>query len=54
MQLLIAGSQDPCEKLCEKDFPKSAKIGKNRKTCRKLNYINSIAYKNLRKLGNPG
>ena len=50
---MYENESQPCENPCEKNFPKSAKIGKNRKTCGKLNYINSIAYNNLRRLGNP-
>ena len=41
-----------CENLCEKNFPKSAKIGKNRKKRGKLYLTNSITYNNLRRLGN--
>ena len=41
-----------CENLCEKNFPKSAKIGKNRKRCGKLNITISVACNNLRRLGN--
>jgi len=39
--------------LCEKNFPKSAKIGKNRKRCEKLIITISAACNNLRRLGNP-
>ena len=42
-----------CENLCEKNFPKSAKIGKNRKKCGKSYLTNSVAYNKLRRLGNP-
>jgi hypothetical protein len=42
-----------CENLCEKNFPKSAKIGKNRKNCGKSYQTNSAAYNDLRRLGNP-
>jgi len=42
-----------CENLCEKNFPKSAKIGKNRKTPGKFKLTISVAYNNLRRLGNP-
>ncbi len=41
-----------CENLCEKNFPKSAKIGKNRKKRGKSYLTNSAAYNNLRRLGN--
>jgi hypothetical protein len=41
-----------CENLCEKNFPKSAKIGKNRKKLGKSYLTNSAAYNNLRRLGN--
>jgi len=43
-----------CENLCEKNFPKSAKINKNRKKCGKLNITFSAAYNNFRRLGNSG
>jgi hypothetical protein len=42
-----------CENLCDKNFPKSAKIGKNRKRYGKLNITISIACNNLRRLGSP-
>ncbi len=41
-----------CENLCEKNFPKSAKIGQNRKKCGKSYETISVAYNNLRRLGN--
>jgi hypothetical protein len=41
-----------CENLCEKNFPKSAKISKNRKRHEKSYLTNSIGYNNLRSLGN--
>ena len=41
-----------CENLCEKNFPKSAKIGKNQKKSGKSYPTNSVAYNNLRRLGN--
>ncbi len=41
-----------CENLCEKNFPKSAKISKDRKKRGKSYPINSIAYNDLRGLGN--
>jgi hypothetical protein len=41
-----------CENLCEKNFPKSAKIGKNRKECERLYLTISVAYNDLRRLGN--
>ena len=41
-----------CENLCEKNFPKSAKIGKNQKKSGKSYLTNSVAYNNLRRLGN--
>ena len=41
-----------CENLCEKNFPKSAKIGKNRKKPGKSYLTISVAYNNLRRLGN--
>ncbi len=41
-----------CESLCEKNFPKSAKIGKNQKRCGKTYLTNSIVYNILRGLGN--
>ena len=40
------------ENLCEKNFPKSVKIGKNRKKRGKSYLTNSVAYNNLRRLGN--
>ena len=40
-----------CENLCEKNFPKSAKIGKNQKTRGKSYLTISVAYNNLRRLG---
>jgi len=43
-----------CENLCEKNFPNPAKIGTNQKKCATHNLINSIAYNNLRRLGNSG
>jgi hypothetical protein len=42
----------PCENLCEKNFPKSAKIGKNRKKSENSYLTNSVAYNNCRRLGN--
>jgi hypothetical protein len=42
-----------CENLCEKNFPKSAKIGKNRKKSGKSILAISMGYNNLRRLGNP-
>jgi hypothetical protein len=42
----------PCENSCEKNFPKSAKIVKNRKRCGKLNITISVACNKLRRLGN--
>jgi len=42
-----------CENLCEKNFPKSAKIRKNRKKPGKSYLTISTAYNNLRRLGNP-
>ena len=42
-----------CENLCEKNFPKSAKIRKNRKKSGKFKLTISIAYNNLRRLGKP-
>jgi hypothetical protein len=42
----------PCENLSEKNFPKNAKIKKNQKKCGKLYCTISIAYDNLRKMGN--
>jgi hypothetical protein len=42
-----------CENLCEKNFPKPAKIGKNRKNPGKSYLTISVAYNNLRRLGNP-
>jgi hypothetical protein len=45
-------SAELCENLCEKNFPKYAKIGKNRKK-RGKSYIKiSIFYNNLRRLRN--
>jgi hypothetical protein len=41
-----------CVRICEKNFPKSAKTGKNRRKRGKLYYTNSFAYNNLRRLGN--
>ena len=41
-----------CENLCEKNFPKSAKIGKNQKKPGKSYLTISVAYNNLRRLGN--
>ena len=41
-----------CANLCEKNFPKSAKIGKNRKKRGKSYLTNSVACNNLRRLGN--
>ena len=41
-----------CENLCEKKFPKSAKIRKNRKTPGKFKLTISIACNNVRRLGN--
>ena len=41
-----------CENLCEKNFPKPAKIGKNQKKRRKLYYTNSVCCNKLRRLGN--
>ena len=41
-----------CENLCEKNFPKSAKIGKNQLKPGKSYLTNSISYNNLRMLGN--
>ena len=41
-----------CENLCEKNFPKSAKIGKNRKKRGKSYLTISVAYNNMRRLGN--
>jgi len=41
-----------CENLCEKNFPKSAKIGKNRKKRGKSNIIISVIYNELKRLGN--
>jgi hypothetical protein len=43
-----------CENLCEKYFPKSAKIGKNREKCGKSYLTNSEAYNNMRTLGTGG
>ncbi|CAB1062185.1 hypothetical protein D1BOALGB6SA_6961 [Olavius sp. associated proteobacterium Delta 1] len=43
-----------CENLCEKNFPKSAKIGKNRKKRGKSYLTISVTYNNLRGLGNSG
>jgi hypothetical protein len=42
-----------CENPCEKNFPKSAKIGKNRKKCGKSYVTISEPCNNLRRLGNP-
>ena len=42
-----------CENLCEKNFPKSAKIGKNWKKPGKSYLTNSVTYNKLRRLGNP-
>jgi hypothetical protein len=50
-RLMKKGAQ-LCENLCEKNFPKSAKIGKNRKKCGKSNVMISVAYNNFRRLGN--
>ena len=58
--LILAGLSDSwtirlgklCENLCEKNFPKSAKIGKNRKKRGKSYFTISVAYNNLRRLGN--
>jgi len=41
-----------CENLCEKNFPKSTKIGKNQKKSGKYNITISVACNNLRRLGN--
>ncbi|MEE8554176.1 MAG: hypothetical protein V3S72_12825 [Desulfobacterales bacterium] len=41
-----------CENLCEKNFPKSAKIGKNQKKRGKSYVTISVTYNNLRRLGN--
>ena len=41
-----------CENLCEKNFPKSGKIGKNRKKRGKSYVTISISYNKLRRLGN--
>lgn len=43
----------PCENLCEKNFPKSAKIGKNRKKCGKTYPTILATYNKMRRLGNP-
>jgi len=48
----IINKQILCENLCEKNFPKSAKIGKNQKKCGKSYVTISVAYNNLRRLGN--
>jgi hypothetical protein len=40
-----------CETLCEKNFPKSDKINKNRKKPGKSYFTNSTGYNNLRRLG---
>ena len=40
--------------LCEKNFPKSAKIGKDRIKFGKSYQTNSVAYNKLRGLGNSG
>jgi len=49
---LIKNMVKPCENLCEKNFPKSAKIGKNHKKRRKSDLTISAAYNKLRRLGN--
>ena len=49
---LIKKDAELCENLCEKNFPKSAKIGKNKKKSGKSYLTNSIAYNNFRRLGN--
>ena len=41
-----------CENLCEKNFPKSTKIGKNQKKSGKYNITISVACNNLRRLEN--
>jgi len=41
-----------CENLCEKNFPKSAKISKNWKKRVKSYVTISVAYNKLRRLGN--
>jgi hypothetical protein len=41
-----------CENLCEKNFPKSAKIRKNQKKAGKSYLTNSVVYNNLRRLEN--
>jgi hypothetical protein len=41
-----------CENLCEKNFPKSAKIGKNQIKHGKSYVTISVAYNNLRRLEN--
>ena len=50
----LSGTKTLCENLCEKNFPKSAKIGKNRKRRGKSYLTNSVAYNKLRRLGNSG
>ena len=52
MNRLIINWFELCENLCEKNFPKSSKIGKNRKIRGKLYYANSVVCNNLRRLGN--
>jgi hypothetical protein len=42
-----------CENLCEKNFPKSAKIGKSRKRYGKLNITISVICNNLGRIGSP-
>ena len=42
----------PCENLCEKNFPKSAKIDKNQKKCGKFNVTLSVSHNDFRGLGN--
>jgi len=42
-----------CVNLCEKNFPNSAKIDKNRKKLGNSYLTNSVGYNNLRRLGNP-
>jgi len=49
---LTSGVPNLCENPCEKNFPKSAKTGKNRKKCGKSYLTISVAYNNLRRLGN--
>jgi hypothetical protein len=41
-----------CENLCEKNFPKSAKIGKNQEMSGKFKLTISVACNNLRRIGN--